>query len=186
MTPEVYFFAGIAVAILVPMFSLLRQPASKSVQKELRGKVAIEELLPLHCRHFPQIRQALSQRDDEFLRGRISRVELKKWRDERRNVLRQFLLGLGEDFVRLDRLAKTVAALSPEVSRAQEAERVWLSLRFRILYRLVGLRLFAGWPSLPQLARLTEMVGSFAARVEAAMAALEKTSASKLRADFSA
>jgi hypothetical protein len=146
----------------------------------------VEELFPLHCRHFPQIQQALSMRDDEFLRGRVSRQELKKWRAERRAVLRQFLLGLGEDLVRLDRLARTVAAFSPEVSRARETERLWLSLRFRVLYRLVSVRLYTGWASLPQLTRLTEMVGSFAAQVEAGMAVLEETSASKLRADFSA
>ena len=48
MTPEVYFFAGIAVAILFALFWLLRQPGSKSVQNELRGKVAIEELLNIN------------------------------------------------------------------------------------------------------------------------------------------
>lgn len=186
MTVQLLFFAGIAVALLLALFWLLRQPASKSVQKELRGKVEIEELLPLHCRHFPQMQQALSIRDEEFLRGRVSLRELKKWRAERRDVLRRFLLGLGEDFARLDRLARTVAALSPQVSRAHETERMWLGFRFRVLYGLVNLRLRAGWSSLPQLGRLTEMVGSFAAQVEAAMAALEKTSASKLRADFSA
>ena len=186
MTVQLLFFAGIAVALLLTLFWLLRQPAPKSVQKELRGKVEIEELLPLHCRYFPQMRQALSTRDEEFLRGRVSPQELKKWRGERRDVLRRFLIGLGEDFARLDHLARTVAALSPEVSRARETERMWLSLRFRVLYRLVNLRLRAGWSSLPQLGRLTEMVGSFAAQVEAAMARIEKTAASKLRADFSA
>ena len=186
MTVQFLFFAGIAIALLLTLLWLLRRPATKSVQKGLRAKVAIEELFPLHCRHFPQIRQVLSIGDEEFLRGRVSRQELKKWRAERRDVLRQFLLALGEDFVRLDRLARMVAALSPEISRAHETERVWLSLRFRVLYRLVNLRLYTGWSSLPQLTRLTEIVGSFAAQVEAGMTALEKTSASKLRADFSA
>jgi len=186
VTVQLFFFVGIAVALLLTLLWLLRQPAPKSIQKQLHGKVEIEELFPLHCRHFPQIRQALSIADEEFLRGRVQRDVLKKWRVERRNVLRQFLLGLGEDFVRLDRLARTVAALSPKVSRSRETERLWLSLRFRVLYRLVNLRLYTGWISLPQLTRLTEMVSSFAAQVEAGMAALEKTSASKLRADFSA
>jgi hypothetical protein len=186
VTLQIYLFAGVAVALLLALFWLLRRPASKSVQTELRGKVAIEDLFPLHCRHFPQIRQALSIRDEEFLRGRVSPQELKKWRAERRDVLRQFLLGLGEDFLRLDRLARTVAALSPEVSRARETERLWLSLRFRVLYRLVNIGLYTSRSSLSQLTRLTEMVGSFAAQIEAAIAALEKTSASKLRADFSA
>jgi len=186
VTVPIFFFASIAVALLVTLLWLLRQPAPKSIQKELRGKVEIEELFPLHCRCFPQIRQALSMRDEEFLSSRVSRQDLKKWRGERRAVLRQFLLGLGEDFIRLDRLARMVAALSPEISRAGETERVWLSVRFRILYRFVSLRLYTGWASLSQLTRLTEMVGSFAAQVEAGMAAFEKTSAPKLRADFSA
>lgn len=186
MTLTLFFFAGIAIALLLALLWLLRQPAPKSARKELRGEARIEELFPLHCQHFPQIRQALSTQDEEFLRGRVSREELGKWRAERRAVLQQFLTGLGEDFDRLSQVARTVAALSPEVSRARETEQFWLGLRFRILHRLVSLRLYAGWVSLTQLARLTEMVGSLAARIEAGMAALEETSASKLRGDFSA
>ena len=168
-------FAVTALALVAALVWLLHRPSSWAGTAESEGSLELEDLFPLHCRHFRQIRQALSRADTEFLRGRASVRTLREWRSERRDVLRQFLAGLGQDFARLDRLARTVAALSPEVSREQEMERLWLSVRFLVIYRLVSLRLAAGFAPLPQVVRLTELVGSFAAQVEARMAALDQT-----------
>jgi hypothetical protein len=165
-------YTVVALALLVALVWLLRRPASWMGAEESERSLELENLFPLHCRHFPQIRQALSEADAGFLRGRASRRALKEWRAERRHVLRQFLAGLGQDFARLDRLARTVAALSPEVSREREVEQLWLRMQFLLLHRLVSLRLAAGLSPLPQVARLTELVGSFAAQIDMRMAAL--------------
>ena len=172
---QAILYTVIALALVVALVWLLHRPLSWAGTAELEGSLEPENLFPVHCRHFPQIRQALSRADMEFLRGRASGRTLREWRSERRNVLRQFLAGLGQDFARLDRLARTVAALSPEVSREREMERLWLSVRFLVIYRLVSLRLAAGVAPLPQVVRLTELVGSFAAQVETRMAALGQT-----------
>ena len=177
-------FAAIAVLLLLVMVWLFREQAPTRRRPEPAAKLPIEELLPLHCRHFPQVRQALSPADQEYLRERASARIRRQVRADRREVTRQFLAGLYEDFVRLDRLGSTVAALSPQVSRKQEAERFWLGLRFRVLHRLALLRLAFGSVSVPQLARLTELVGSLAAQIEAAMGALEEGSATRLRASL--
>jgi len=181
---ETILFVGVALMLLLVLLWLAWTPVAPPPPVEPRLK--IEELFPLHCRHFPQVRQALSPADLAYLRGRASARILRQVRAERCEVTRKFLAGLKEDFSRLNRLAATVAALSPEISRAQEAERLRLILRFRILYGLVWLRLATGSISLPQLGRLTDLLGSLAAQIETAMVALAEASAEQLRSGLSA
>jgi hypothetical protein len=183
---ETLLFAGGALALLLVLLWLALKTASAPPVMTADGKLQIEDLFPLHCRHFPQVRQALSSADLDYLKQRASRRILRRVRAERRQVARNFLAGLKEDFWRLDHLAGTVAALSPKVSRTQEAERFWLGLRFRILYGLVLLRLETRSVPVPQLGRLTELIGSLAAQIEAAMAALEEASIARLRSSLSA
>ncbi len=182
---ETLLFAGGALALLLLLLWLALKPVSPPTPAA-EAKLQIEDLFPLHCRHFPQVRQALSSADLAYLKGRASQRILRQVRAERREVTRKFLAGLKEDFLRLDRLARTVAALSPEVSRAQEAERFWLGLRFRILYGFVRLRLEVGSVPVPQLGRLTDLVGSLATQIETAMAALGEASLADLRSSLSA
>ncbi len=179
-------FVGLAVLLLLALFYLLRErPEARPAPKAV-AKLAIEELFPLHLRNFAQVRQALSPADQQYLKERASRRIQRQARTERLNVARQFLDRLREDFSRLERLGRTVAALSPAVSRSWEAERLWLGLRFRILYRITWLRLATGGVSLPQLTRLTELVGNLAGQTEASMAALEEVSMARLRSGLSA
>jgi hypothetical protein len=141
---------------------------------------AIESAFPKHYQYFPQIRQALSAGDDRYLRdvapGHVAQQVLR----ERRAVARSFLRGLSEDFSSLERLARMVASLSPVVSRRQETERLLLGLRFRLLYALVWLRLFAGRVPLRQVEHLTELIGRLALRMEQAVAEISALSADRL------
>lgn len=134
----------------------------------------IEELLPLHTQHFPQVRQSLASADGRYIQRKVSKQVLREWHEERRRILQDFLTGLAQDFARLDQLSRIVASLSPRFSRREEVQRVWLSLRFRANYRIVTMRIAAGHPgSMRGLVRLTELVGNLSARAEAAMARLE-------------
>ena len=112
----------------------------------------------------------------------MTAADQRKWRADRRRVAREFLRGLHQDFIRLDQLSRTVAALSPEVSHSQEAERIGLGIRFRAAYFLVKSQLALGLLSPREVIRLAEMVGSFAARIEAMMAVLEQQSAPRMGA----
>ncbi len=179
-------FAVVALILLGALLRLLREPGRSVSPKELDRKLQIEELFPLHCRHFPQVRQVFLAADREFIARRASRQLLKQWRAERNHVTRQFLAGLREDFSRLNQLARAVARLAPEVSRRQEAELFLLSVRFHVLHRLVALRLLTGTIALPHLTRLADLVGSLAVQVEAGMAELGEPSAARLRSSFSA
>jgi hypothetical protein len=73
-----------------------------------------------------------------------------------------------------------VASLSPVLSRQQELERVLLSLRFRLLYSLVQMRLFTGRVPIGQIERLTELIGRLALRMEQAMAEIGALSEDRL------
>jgi hypothetical protein len=139
-----------------------------------------------HYTYFPQIRQALSAADSAYLLKHAPRQVAKQALRERRLVARQFLQGLHEDFSNLSRLGRIVAALSPEVSREQETERLLLSLKFQVLYALVWLQLSAGNLPLPQLEQLTGLVGRLATRMEEVMTEISALSAGRLSGQLGA
>lgn len=186
MILEAVVFALVALILLALLLLLLREPAKPAAEPLPRPELPqVEALLPLNCRHFSQLRQVLGRTDAEFMRRRATPQLQRRWRRERRHVAREFLQGLREDFARLSGLARAVAALSPEVSRQQETELFWLSLRFRLLFSLVQLRLLLGPVSLGGLNRLAGMITHLAEQIEAGMLALEETSLVRLRAQHS-
>ncbi|MGH9701829.1 MAG: hypothetical protein ACRD4K_00520 [Candidatus Acidiferrales bacterium] len=182
VVPFLVLCAIVTVVAILALVLLLRKSGRSSAGPAFDEKPPFENLSSLHCRHFPQMRQVLSRADENFLVHRITAAEQRKWRANRRRVAREFLRGLHQDFVRLDRLSRTVAALSPEVSRSQEAERIGLGIRFRAAYFLVQVQLALGLLSPREVIHLAEMVGSFAARIEALMTALEQQPASRMGA----
>jgi hypothetical protein len=133
-----------------------------------------------HYAYFRQIRQALSPADTQYLLETAPPHVARQALRERRAVARRFLQGLHEDFSNLARLGRIIAALSPEVSRQQETERLILSLKFQILYSLVWLRLSTGNLPLHQLEHLTGLVGRLATRMDEAMAEINALSAGQL------
>lgn len=126
----------------------------------------INKLLPVHCRHFPQVRQILSVQDAQFLRGRISKPDLKRWRAERNDVLRLYVQSLAQDFQHLQQFARLISAFAPELKSSQEFELATLAIRFGALYRLTMLRLALRSVPLPELSRLTEMVATLGLEME--------------------
>jgi hypothetical protein len=139
----------------------------------------LEDLTPRHALYISHIQNALSAIDLDYLESRVSAKTLRRVRMERRRVARQFLAGLGDDYRRLDKLARVVAALSPKVEYKQEFGRLWLGLRFRALYVLVWVRLSLGPAPLAPFVHLAGIVGSLSARLEAAMNALAERSVAR-------
>jgi len=99
----------------------------------------------------------------------------------RRRMLKKLLVGLKEDFSRLDRLMCTVAALAPEVEGRQEAQRLWLWFRFRIHYGLARLSLTIGRFSQPELTSICKLFDHLATRTQVALETLEHSSLRPLR-----
>ena|SRR5487761_230822 len=170
-------------AVLLALFWLLfGSPTTESPGS--RDARDIEEFLPVNCRHFPQIRQMLETEDLQFMRRRAPRHIEVEWRGERRRILGQYLKSLGQDFSRLERLARLIATLSPEIRRAQEWEWLWLGIRFRLLYRSVGLKIAFGSFSVDDIARLTDPIAGLAAELESRMSLIAECAPSHLHADF--
>ena len=139
-----------------------------------------------HYAYFPQIRKALSVDDSKYLRETAPPRTAKQALRERRAVALRFLEGLHEDFSNLAKLGRIIAALSPEVSREQETQRLILSLKFQLLYTFVWLRLSAGNLPVEQLEHLTGLVSRLATRMDEAMSQISALSAGPLPGGFGA
>jgi len=170
------------LAILLALLWLLFGSPTNETASSLDA-LQIENILPVNCRHFPQISQLLSQEDTQFMRKRTPHHVVNKWRAERRGILRQYLSGLAQDFARLQRLARLIAALSPKIRKGQELEWMWLALQFHASYRMVALKLAFGSFSPEGLAGLTEMIAGLTSELENRMALLAEHSPSRLRTD---
>jgi hypothetical protein len=174
----------LAIASFAVLLWLLRPRCRGQNAGQSSTGLKIESFLPQHYRYFPQVRQALSASDGEYLHRMAPRDVAQTVRRERRAVARQFLAGLHEDFSCLERLARMVAALSPVISSEQETERLILGLKFRLLYAWVLLRLSTGRAPLEQIEQLTGLVGRLATRMDQAMAAVSALSAPGLNSSL--
>jgi hypothetical protein len=175
IVPIVIVFSGVLVWLLFP-----RRGSSGTAASSIHPNLNESIPPPTHFRYFPQIRQALSSTDAEYLKKTAPRGVAKQALRERRAVARRFLDGLHEDFSNLARLGRIIAALSPEVSHKQESERLVLTLKFQVLYALVWLRLSTGNIPLQHLEHLTGLVGRLAARMDEAMTEIGALSAGQL------
>jgi hypothetical protein len=74
--------------------------ALKPLPEEMAGRRQdrMEELLALHARHFPQLRQALATLASDYVRRKSSGEIEQHLHQERRRVVESFLSGLAEDF----------------------------------------------------------------------------------------
>lgn len=174
----------LAMAAFGVLFWIL--PSLRRTPKSSESDLKMESFLPRHYRYFPQVRQALSSVDNEYLDRVAPREVAQIAHRERRGVARQFLAGLRQDFSNLERLARMVAALSPVISSEQETERLVLGLQFRLLYAWVWMRLSTGRVPLDQLEHLTGLVGRLATRMEQAMSAVGALSAPGLNSNLHA
>lgn len=179
-------YLAIAFSGLLLWFLLARQKPSNKAASPLELRTESALLIAKHYRYFPQIRQALSADDAQYLKEKAPPRAAKQALRERRAVARRFIEGLHEDFSNLARLGRIIAALSPEVSREQETERLILSLKFQMVYALVWLRLFTGNLPIHRLEHLTGLVGRLAARMEEAMTRISALSAGQLPGNLSA
>ncbi len=177
---EVTAYILVAVGFSVVLLWLMRPRPNPPKRERLPLDQSFENFIPRHYRFFPQVRQALSAGDHEYLCESAPPHVVKRVMQERREVARRYLAGLREDFSKLERLGRVVAALSPVISREQETERLLLSLKFRVLYSLVFLRIAAGPVPIDQIDLLTGLVGRLAVRMEQAIAQINALSEQRL------
>src|SRR5260370_39594389 len=98
-------FLGVVLWLLRP-----RRGTAKAGQSPM--DLQTERFLPRHYRYFPQVQQALSASDEEYLEREASRDVAQIAHRERRAVARQVHAALLGDFSDLELRAPALAALS--------------------------------------------------------------------------
>ena len=162
----ILFVALSAVLVAVAIWVVVR-PLQAESDLGPDPSAKIETLVARHCTHFAQMRQALATEDFDFIRRRLPKKDASRLRRERQRALQKFLDAIGEDFARLDRLARILASLSPKVERGEELERLRLEMRFRILFRVARIRVFLGiGVGVPTLGHLADVVAGLSRQVE--------------------
>ena len=180
MTWTLLSFVFLVAGLLGLLGWSLRAPGTRA-RVQGRPTSAIDSPLR-HAFHFPQVRQSLSADDLAFLATRGSHKLARRARIERRRVTAGYVRGLRQDFRNLLHLARVLAALSPEVVLQQESERFWLAVRFECLSQLTHAALLTGISPLPQIQRMTQIVGTLGAHLETAIVGLGEQAA--LAAEF--
>ncbi|HEY4818557.1 MAG TPA: hypothetical protein VIH67_14090 [Candidatus Acidoferrum sp.] len=171
----IFIFSAVA-ALLALLFWALRGPRQKN-HAGAPSLESIQEPVRQHATYFGVIRQAMSEEDFEFLAARGPVRLVRRAHKERQRIALLYLADLRADFERLLRLARVIAALSPEIAASHEFERLRLSIRFSWRYQMVLLGLYAGLLLLPQLSGLSQIVSELAFRMESAMKELGERAA---------
>ncbi len=174
---ELIIFVAIGVALLITLLFLARKHREYLETPAQKPLPPVEEWFPRHTRYFAPIRRAISESDVAYLSRKVRPESLRHARAERHHVALEYLAGLREDFVHVERLSRTLSALSPKVNRRLEWERFLLGLQFRLLYSLAWLRLKTGLNCLESLEHLTNVVADLESRADAAVAGIAQISA---------
>ncbi|MHB8502871.1 MAG: hypothetical protein ACYDCG_06175 [Candidatus Acidiferrales bacterium] len=167
MNPAFLLLAGFALVLLILLGLVLRDP--RRLGKPDADLSLSEEPDRRHVTYFPQMRQALSAEDFVFLSSLGSRELTRRVRKERQRIALAFLSCLRSDFLKLWRLARVIASMSPQVGMAQEFARLRLGLVFYLHYEMVRVKFLFGFAPLPELGSLSEVVSRLAIRLETAM-----------------
>ena len=70
MSAPLLLFTLAALSILAVLVWLVSKPLRQEASLNLKSK--IEELVPLHTQHFPQVRQALESADSRYIRQKAT------------------------------------------------------------------------------------------------------------------
>lgn len=158
---------GFAFFMLLVLVWVLRDPRKHT---EPDGDPdSSEEFGQRHVSYFPQVRQALAAEDFAFLASRRSPQLARRIRSERRKIALTYLAYLRGDFLKLWRLARVIASMSPQVGVGQELARLRLGVIFSLRYEMIRLKFLFGFSPLPELGSLSDVVSRLSIRLETAM-----------------
>jgi hypothetical protein len=179
----IIFFSVVACLLVLLVWALGGPKKGKRTTDE---PASLEQAGRRHSTYLPLVRQALTPTDLAFLASRGSAELAARVRKERRGIALSYLARLRDDFLRLLRLARAIASLSPQVSTAQELERAWLAVQFSCRYQWLRARLCLGLLPLRSLDTLSHMVSELAVRMETALNELGERAAlaAKLASSF--
>ena len=176
----VFLILSLLVIVFVVRIAFNQLAPRRSTEKDAR--LPIDLLLPTaYLENSSEIERLTAELEEERTLNTALRGFHQGLTSARRRTLKKLLVGLNEDFSRLDRLMCTVAALAPEVEGRQETERLWLWMRFRLHYGLARLSLMVGRLSQPELTSICKLFDRLTIRTQVALEALEHSSLRPLR-----
>lgn len=177
MTLPVSLLLGFAAILLLLLAWVLRDSGRPTPAESSGDLGSEEESGRSHVTYYAQIQQAIAAEDFAFLASRGSRALAGRVRKERRRIALTYLSCLRHDFLKLWRLARVIASMSPEIAARQEIARLRLGVGFTLRYEMLRLKLRFGFAPLPELGALNQVVSGLAMRLEAAMQALGERAA---------
>jgi hypothetical protein len=179
---EIIVFSAVFLSLIVVVLWLaFTRLAPRRAAKEDAG-LPIDLLLPTgYLRNSSKIEMLLNELYEERREVSMSNKHRHRLTHARRLILQELLIGLKEDFSRLDRLMCSVASLSPEVERKEEIERLWLWIQFRLHYGLARLSLRVGLFSRADLSFICKTFEQLVARTQETLETLERRSLNPLR-----
>ena len=169
MNYSVAVFAIIGVLLLLVMAWLAFSATRRRTEVTRNGS---RERECIHISNLPQIKQALADSDFIYLENQGYPALAKRIRKERRRIALNYLTCLRGEFEKLLRLARMVAALSPNLVVAQEVQGLRLNLEFWYRYYLIYFRLVSGVGPMKAIGSLSNMVSGLTIRMETAMSEL--------------
>lgn len=171
----VYLFALLTVALLGALYWLSQRARRDAKGSELLRTLSSDSLLPKHYKYFPQVSRALSAEDARFLQSRAVPAVRRAALRARRTVALQFLLGLRDDYQKLNRLARVLTSLAPAANQQREAERFWLAIQFGIRWRVLWFEIWSGAAPASQLQSMAGFIGGLAAQVQSTISILQES-----------
>jgi hypothetical protein len=163
--------SSILALVLLLWWSLRGKPGQRAAPRQ------VEERATSHVQYIPQVQQAFSSEDYHFLLRRGGPNLARGTERERRKVATAFLVALRGEFKQLLRLARVIAALSPEVAPLQEAERLRLAIAFECRWQLMRAEVRLGATPLRELRGLSDAVSRLSVQMETAMKELGERAA---------
>lgn len=165
----VFLLALVTLFLLGALFWLSLRARRTPGSADLLRTISAEALLPQHYKYFPQVCRAISIEDARYLKLRASPHIRRSARRARREVALKFLIGLNDDYRKLNRLARVLTTLAPSANQNREAQRIRMSIQFRFRWWLVWLEIWSGAAPVAELQSMAGSIGALAARMQNAM-----------------
>jgi hypothetical protein len=142
---------------------------------ELAARLPVDFLIPRRSDEFAEAQKNLVELESVIRQRGLLTAERWSLVRQRNKIVGGLLTAFHEDFFRLDRLMCAVAAVSPEISRERELERLWLSLRFSVRYWLALLTLSLGAIPASSMPRLLALIKDRARNLHRNLEAVDST-----------
>ncbi len=176
----VFLVVSLVLIVLALWVAFNHLAPHRSTERD--ASLPIDLLLPTtFLQNSSEIARLSAELEEERMQSRPSGQFRQGLTPDRCRMLNELLVGLKEDFSRLDRLMCAIAALAPEVDGGQEMERLWLWFRFRVHYCLARLNLTIGRFSQPELTSICKLFDRLATRTQVTLETLEQSSLRTLR-----